>query len=97
MLTVCPTALATATITIYVRSCYRVAELKSGFDGALANDEVTFMILEGAMVSLAALGLTIMHPGPVFKDFWKVDVARKRINGAPGVEDHDSGLIELSK
>ena len=92
------TALATAVVTIYVRSCYRVAELKSGFDGALANDEVTFMILEGSMVSIAALALTIMHPGPIFKRFWKVEVARKEINGRSGPgEDGDFGLIEVRK
>jgi hypothetical protein len=40
-----------------------VAELNGGYDSDLANDEVTFMILEGAMVSITCLCLTIMHPG----------------------------------
>ncbi|KAI9731475.1 MAG: hypothetical protein M1835_003523, partial [Candelina submexicana] len=42
-------ALSLATLTIFVRSVFRVAELSQGFDGSLANDQVTFMILEGAM------------------------------------------------
>ncbi len=53
------------------------------------------MILEGAMVSLAALSLTIMHPGPVLKDFYNINVARKRINEVSTLDDGDSGTIEL--
>ena len=66
-------------MTIYVRSIFRVAELKSGFDGKLANQEVTFMILEGAMVAIASMALTAFHPGPVFKDSWKSARAREVI------------------
>ncbi len=63
-------ALFAATIFIFVRSCFRVAELKEGFDGKLANDEVTFMILEGAMIILAVISLTILHPGTCFQGSW---------------------------
>lgn len=41
------TALAVATITIFIRCVFRVAELQSGFNGALFNDEIAFMVLEG--------------------------------------------------
>ena len=58
-----------------------MAELQGGFNSALANDQVTFMILEGAMVSIASLALTIMHPGPIFRDFWKLAYARARLSG----------------
>ncbi|MCJ1478075.1 hypothetical protein MMC13_006750 [Lambiella insularis] len=64
-------ALGLATITIYVRSCFRVAELQSGFNGALANEEVPFMILEGGMVSIATIALTGAHPGLIFGKSWK--------------------------
>ena len=74
-------AIAAAVITIYVRSIFRVAELQGGFNSALANDQVTFMILEGAMVSIASLALTIMHPGPIFREFWKLAHARARLSG----------------
>ena len=37
------------------------------------------MILEGAMVATACIALTAIHPGPVFKDFWKLDAARDSI------------------
>ncbi|KAL8709907.1 MAG: hypothetical protein Q9220_005357 [cf. Caloplaca sp. 1 TL-2023] len=74
--------LFTATLTIYVRSCFRVAELQGGFDGHLANDEVTFMILEGAMVSIACIALTAVHPGMVFGRNWSIKRARAEFSNA---------------
>jgi hypothetical protein len=56
-------ALALATICIFIRSVFRVAELSAGFGGQLANDEVTYMVLEGAMIIVASVTLTAMHPG----------------------------------
>ena len=63
-------ALGLATLTIYIRSCFRVAELQGGFNGTLANEEVPFMILEGAMVVIAAISLTVAHPGLIFGKSW---------------------------
>ena len=62
--------LSIATIVILVRSIFRCAELSEGFDGKLANDEVTFMILEAAMIGIAAICLTVFHPGVVWKGQW---------------------------
>ncbi|KAL4864582.1 hypothetical protein BDV12DRAFT_176017 [Aspergillus spectabilis] len=56
-------ALVVATITVYTRSIFRVIELNGGFDSELANDEITFMILEGAMISITCICLTALHPG----------------------------------
>lgn len=53
-----------------MRSIFRAAELSEGFDGKLANDEVTFMILEGAMVVIACICLTAFHPGVCFGGKW---------------------------
>ncbi|KAA8650803.1 RTA1 domain-containing protein [Aspergillus tanneri] len=55
--------LAVATFTIIVRSVFRCAELSAGLGGDLANDEVTFMVLEGAMIAIAVIALTVLHPG----------------------------------
>lgn len=52
-----------AGLFIFVRSVFRCAELSGGFSGPLANDQVTFMVLEGTMVMLACGILTIFHPG----------------------------------
>ncbi|PWY94487.1 RTA1-domain-containing protein [Aspergillus sclerotioniger CBS 115572] len=62
--------LVLATLTIFIRSVFRVAELKGGFHSALANDEVDFMILEGAMIVIAIITLTVLHPGVCFDGLW---------------------------
>ncbi|KEF59046.1 uncharacterized protein A1O9_03889 [Exophiala aquamarina CBS 119918] len=58
-------AIGIATLTIMIRSTFRLAELQEGFSGHLANDEVLFMILEGPMIIVAVAVLTIWHPGLV--------------------------------
>ncbi|KAL4736085.1 RTA1 like protein-domain-containing protein [Aspergillus similis] len=63
-------ALSIATLVIIVRSVFRCAELSEGFDGELANDEVTFMILEATMIGIAVICLTVFHPGVVWKGQW---------------------------
>ena len=63
-------ALLLATVFIYARSVYRVAELSQGFNGSLANNEVSFMVLEGAMCILATICLTVFHPGLAFQGAW---------------------------
>ncbi|KUL87018.1 hypothetical protein ZTR_05693 [Talaromyces verruculosus] len=62
--------LSLATLTITIRSCFRVAELSGGFHGSLANNQATFMVLEGAMIGLASLCLTALHPGVAFRGTW---------------------------
>lgn len=59
-----------ATLLIIIRSAYRAAELWEGFSGDLWNDELDFMILDGAMVSLAVILLSVFHPGPAFREQW---------------------------
>ncbi|KAF7714258.1 Uncharacterized protein PECH_008930 [Penicillium ucsense] len=62
--------LALATLTIFVRSAFRVAELQGGFHSALANNQVMFMILEGAMIAIATICMTVLHPGLCFNGLW---------------------------
>ncbi|KAF2144367.1 uncharacterized protein K452DRAFT_222702 [Aplosporella prunicola CBS 121167] len=72
-------ALAAATVLIFVRCCFRVAELNEGFNGELANDEVIFMILEGPMIILACACLTVFHPGISFGGRWaEIKAARQQ-------------------
>ncbi|KPM42163.1 hypothetical protein AK830_g4430 [Neonectria ditissima] len=75
-------ALGAAVVLIFIRSVYRVAELQQGFNGPIANDEVSFMILEGPMIFLAVLAMTVLHPGIAFGDklsnaTWSVKQSRK--------------------
>lgn len=66
-----PIALGCATLAIFVRSVFRCAEMSEGFSGKLANDQITFMILEGAMICLSVIFLTVLHPGLVWKGQWR--------------------------
>ncbi|TVY22418.1 Sphingoid long-chain base transporter [Lachnellula hyalina] len=88
-------ALGAAVVLIFIRSVYRVAELQQGFNGPIANDEVSFMILEGPIIFLAVLAMTVLHPGIAFGGRWssadwsvkqhrKADLA----TGSSYVEDH---------
>lgn len=63
-------ALAIATVAVFVRSVFRCVELSQGFDGKLAGNEITYMVLEGAMIALAVVVLTFFHPGWVWNEYW---------------------------
>lgn len=64
-------ALPAATLFIYVRSCFRVTSLSQGFHSSLANSQIMFMILEGAMIVLASFLLTVLKPGFVIgREAW---------------------------
>ncbi|KAE9965822.1 hypothetical protein EG328_009378 [Venturia inaequalis] len=76
--------LGIATIAVFIRSVFRVAELSDGFHGKLANQEVTFMILEGAMIIIAVSAVTIMHPYFAFGGAW--GEAAWSLRGKKGVE-----------
>ncbi|KAL3959860.1 hypothetical protein ACCO45_004977 [Purpureocillium lilacinum] len=71
-------AIFLAGIFIFVRSVFRCVELSDGFDSALANDEVTFMVLEGTMIILACVLMTVFHPGLIIgAEGWSI-ARRKR-------------------
>ncbi|EPS44782.1 hypothetical protein H072_1234 [Dactylellina haptotyla CBS 200.50] len=60
-------ALGAATLFIYVRCIYRVAEMADGWGGRLMANETYFLVLEGLMVILACLVLNVFHPGICFQ------------------------------
>jgi hypothetical protein len=64
-------ALAISTVAILIRCSFRVAELKGGFGGSLANNEVSFMVLDGAMMAAVVILLTTFHPGFVLGTMWQ--------------------------
>ena len=64
------TAIGIATTAILIRCSFRVAELSGGFQSRLANNEVYFMVLDGAMMIIAMSVLTAAHPGPVLGSVW---------------------------
>ncbi|OHF01791.1 RTA1 like protein [Colletotrichum orchidophilum] len=52
-----------ATLLIYLRTCFRLAETAEGLGGYLYSNEVFFGVLEFAPVVLAVILLSIWHPG----------------------------------
>ncbi|KAF5675640.1 chitinase [Fusarium heterosporum] len=56
-------AFAVATIMIYLRTCFRLAETAEGLGGHLYSNEIYFACLEFAPVALAVLLFAIWHPG----------------------------------
>jgi hypothetical protein len=63
-------ALGAATVFLFIRAVFRVAELSGGFRGKLAQKQVLFMVLDGAMVLLACIILMVFHPGLAFSGVW---------------------------
>ena len=49
-----------------------MAELSEGFDGKLAKQQTTYMILDATMVGIAAITLSIFHPGICFGAYWNL-------------------------
>jgi hypothetical protein len=89
-------ALGLATICIFIRSVFRVAELSKGFHGPLDNQEGTYMVLEGVMIIIASTSLTIFHPGPSFAGKWKdAHFFRKQKSKGSTLEGNDVSGTEL--
>ncbi|PGH20115.1 hypothetical protein AJ80_03683 [Polytolypa hystricis UAMH7299] len=74
--------LALATVLLFIRSVFRVVELSEGFAGHLAQDQVSFMVLDGVMVLVAVILLTVMHPGFAFGPAWTEAAFRWRVKKA---------------
>ncbi|KAL3444140.1 RTA1 like protein-domain-containing protein [Aspergillus insuetus] len=63
-----------AFMTILTRCIYRLPEMAGGWGNPLMQNEVEFLILDGMMVALAVLGLSILHP------FWTCRQLLKKRN-----------------
>jgi len=75
-------ALAVAILAILIRCAFRCAELSPGFDDRLANQEATFMVLEGSMIIVAVISLTnvlleVASQGKGVDAGWKLDSSKK--------------------
>jgi hypothetical protein len=66
-------ALTFATLCIFTRCVYRVAELSEGWNGHLLYVEWLFILLEGAPVVAGIIALNIFHPAICFREADKVD------------------------
>lgn len=88
-------SLGVATLTIFIRSVFRCAELSGGFNGSLANNEVTFMVLDGAMISIAVIGLTLLHPGLIWRGEWR-ELAKSMTAGKDSKDFQSERSISMS-
>jgi hypothetical protein len=61
-------ALSFATLCIFTRSVYCVAELSEGWTGYLMSVQKYFIGLEGAIVAAGVLALNAFHPGFCFRE-----------------------------
>ncbi|KAL7822592.1 RTA-like protein [Trichoderma gracile] len=56
---------AVAAVCLFIRSCWRVAELNGGFNGPLSSAEGVFIALDSIPMITMSVLLTVMHP-----EFW---------------------------
>ena len=61
-------ALTLATICIFWRSVYRVAELAEGWTGSLIKRQWLFVGFEGVMIIVACLALNLFNPAFAFSE-----------------------------
>jgi len=52
-----------ATIFIYIRCIYRVAEMSHGYDGPITRHEIWFLIFDASMVLVGVSIITVIYPG----------------------------------
>ena len=89
--------LALATLCIFIRSVFRVAELSDGFSGDLANNEVSFMVLDGTMVVIACIAFTVVHPGVAFGKVWHEANFHFRTKKSEGASDTENPGFRADK
>ncbi|KAI9373440.1 RTA1 like protein-domain-containing protein [Aspergillus egyptiacus] len=52
-----------AYITVLIRCIYRIPEMAGGWGNPLMQKEKEFLVLDGMMIALGVLSLTVFHPG----------------------------------
>jgi hypothetical protein len=88
--------LTIASVTIFVRCAFRVAELRDGFGSALANNQVAFIILESTMILIACICLTTGHPGLCLNISWTLP-SQQKTEAQEGIMDTDLEHVHTMK
>lgn len=57
-----------AYLTIFTRCIFRIGEMANGWGNSIMQDETDFIVLDGVMITIATLCLTVCHPGLVFPE-----------------------------
>ncbi|KAL7961600.1 RTA1 domain-containing protein [Trichoderma compactum] len=71
---------ATAAICLFIRSCWRVAELNGGFNGPLSDKEGIFIALDSLPMIIMSVLLTVTHP-----EFWFDKRSHLRVRSTSGI------------
>ncbi|KAF2193908.1 sphingoid long-chain base transporter RSB1 [Zopfia rhizophila CBS 207.26] len=85
-------AIVTAYIGVLARCAYRIPELTDGWRSEIMRNEVEFIVLEGVMIVIAVLALTVFHPGycfPALADTFGSKKRAKSLSGDSGTEMMD--------
>lgn len=77
-----------AFLAVFTRCCYRIAEMAGGWANPIMQDEVDFIVLDGVMVLVASLCLSLLHPGFCFP--------RLATSGASRLRDVEKRVSESS-
>lgn len=77
-----------AFVAIFIRCCYRIAEMAGGWANPIMQNETDFIVLDGVMVLVASLCLTVLHPGYCFP--------RLATGGASRLRDVEKKVSESS-
>jgi len=60
---------AVAFVTVLIRCIYRLPEMAGGWGNALMRNEQEFLLLDGMMLAIACVALTVFHPAYFFPPF----------------------------
>ncbi|KAI2624867.1 RTA1-domain-containing protein [Hypoxylon sp. NC1633] len=61
-------AFSFATLLLILRTAYRVIVIAEGYESSIAQSDVLFLVLDGAMVLLATLSLLVFFPGRILRN-----------------------------
>ena len=80
-------AIIVAFLGIYARCVYRIPELTGGWRSELMQEEVEFIVLEGVMIVLSVLVLTVFHPGYCFPVLGNTISRKEKIPQAKSMDE----------
>jgi hypothetical protein len=86
-------AIIVAFMGIFIRCIYRIPELTGGWRSELMRNETDFIILEGVMIVISVLVLTVFHPGYCFPALGSTIGKNKKPKRGKSLEDSDVEMM----
>lgn len=71
-----------AFVTIFTRCVYRIAEMANGWANHIMQNEVDFIVLDGVMILIATLALSLFHPGWAFPEMQAREYGKDGFGGS---------------